>query len=237
LDGVAGTNVAAIKPLPSSVALVLKNIQVVEEDAASASIEEMYAERLGRLASKEEVAAWMNVLETRGQQAVATGIEESAEARTDFVKDLYVRYLGRAALSGEEQGWVRLMLNGETEEQIIAGILSSPEFYARAQTLISSGTPDERFVQALYQLLLNRTASSAEVSSWVSQIPAIGRFGVALGFLESVEFRAGAITAFYAEFLQRSPDSPGLAGWLGSSLDLEHIRMGFESSGEFFAGA
>jgi Domain of unknown function (DUF4214) len=237
LDGVSGFNAAAIVFLPPSVSLSLINIQVQAKDNDSAFIEEMYEERLGRLASQAELAAWLKVFQTSGQSAVATGIEQSLEARTDLVEEFYLRYLGRAALNGEEQGWVQLLMKGETEEQVIAGILSSSEFYTRTQTLISSGTPDQRYVQALYQLLLNRSASAGEVASWVSKLQVVGRFGVALGILESVEFRAAAITVYYVEFLQRLPDVQGLAGWLGSSLSLEQIRLGFESSGELLANA
>jgi hypothetical protein len=208
----------------------------VGADSDSFFIEEMYAERLGRVAAQAEVSGWMNVLQSSvGRQAVVQGIEQSPEARTMLVKNLYGRYLGRAAVGGEEQHWVRLMLNGETEERITAAILASPEFYTRAQTLSSSGSADQRYIQALYQVLLSRTATSTEVSGWVNQLPAIGRFGVALGFLESNELRTGAVTQFYTTFLQRSPDAAGLAAWVGSRQDLEHIREGFEMSAEFFS--
>jgi hypothetical protein len=235
LDGVAGFNVAAIRSWPASVTLSLINIQVQARDTESVFIEEMYEERLGRLASEAELAAWLKVFQASGQSAVATGIEQSLEARTDLVEEFYLRYLGRAAVNGEEHGWVQLLMQGEMEEKVIAGILSSSEFYTRAQTLVSSGTPDQRYVQALYQLLLNRSPSASEVNSWVSQLPVLGRSGVALGFLDSSEFRTAAITGYYVEFLQRLPEAPGLAGWLGSGLSLEQIRLGFESSGEFLA--
>jgi len=235
LDGVHGVNVAAIRALPPNVTLHMINIQVEANSSSAAFIEEMYEERLGRLASQSELSSWMKVLEASGQQAVAVGIEDSLEARTNLVKNLYLHYLGRAAVNGEEQGWVRLLMNGETEEQVIAGLLSSSEFYARAQTMVSSGTPDQRFVQALYLVVLNRSATSAEVSFWVGRLPTLGRFGVALGFLESAEFRDAVITAYYVELLQRPPDSLGLAAWQGSGKGLGQIRLNFEESAEFFA--
>jgi hypothetical protein len=236
IDGGGGTNVAVVSQSPATVTLTLKNVQVVGTDHDSFFIEEMYEERLGRSASRSEVLFWTGEFQgSGGQQAVVNGIEESAEARTMLVKNLYARYLGRSAVHGEEQGWVRLMLNGETEEQITAAILASPEFFEHAQTLVSSGTPNERFVQALYQTILNRAASDSEVASWVSQLPTIGRFGVALGFLESNEFRTGAVDSFYSTLLQRAADAAGLTAWVQSGKDLEHIRQGFEGSAEFFA--
>jgi hypothetical protein len=235
LDGGGGMNVGAIRQLPQSVTLTLKNIQVQQSDADAAFIESMFEERLDRPAAASEVAIWMNVLSQGGLAAVATGIENSPEARTMLVKNLYQQYLGRNAVGGEEQGWVQLMLRGEGQEQILAGILSSAEFYQRAQTLITSGTPDERYIQALYSAVLGRTASAAEVSNWLQLLPTVGRFGVALGFVESTEFRTNMVTAFYSNFLQRAPDAAGLAAWVRSGQDLNHIRQGFEMSNEFFA--
>ena len=84
-------------------------------------------------------------------------------------------------------------------------------------------------------LELNRTATDAEVSAWVAALPTLGRSGVALGFLESNEFRIGMVTAFYSNFLLRPPDAAGLAAWVASAQSLDHIRQGFEMSGEFLA--
>jgi hypothetical protein len=235
LDGGAGTNVAAIRHLNKSVTLTVQNVQTQEADADAVFIEEMYEERLDRPAAASEVDIWMNVLDQQGRQAVAVGIEHSLEARTLLVKNLYVHYLGRSAVNGEEQGWVQLMLQGEGQEQILAGILGSTEFYNRAQTLATSGTPDQRFLESLYLVLLNRSASAAEVNGWMSLLPTLGRNGVDLGFLESNEYRMGMITAFYTNFLMRQPDPVGMAAWMASGQSLDQIRQGFEMSDEFFA--
>jgi hypothetical protein len=235
LDGGAGTNVAAIRHLTQGVTLTVQNAQIQEANPDSVFIEEMYEERLERPASPAEVAIWIDVLHQGGQQAVALGIENSPEAFTLLVKNLYLHYLGRAAVNGEEQGWVQLMLHGESQEQVLAGLLGSTEFYSRAQTLVTSGTPDQRYVQSLYLVLLNRSATPAEVGEWVNLLPTLGRTGVALAFLESNEFRTGMITAFYTNFLLRPPDPAGLAAWVGSGESLDQIREGFEMSAEFFA--
>jgi hypothetical protein len=235
IDGGTGTSVAVIRNSPANITLTLKNVQVVGRDSDAFFIEEMYAERLGRMAGQSEVNFWMNTLQgSGGQQAVVNGIDGSAEAHTGLVKTLYQRYLGRAAVGGEEQGWVRLMLSGATEEQVTAGILGSAEFQARASKLTGSGNASQSYVQALYQLLLNRTASSGEVNYWTNQLPTHGRLNVAMGFLQSNEFRTGAVTSFYTTLLQRSPDATGLASWVNSGNDLGHIRHGFEASSEFF---
>jgi hypothetical protein len=57
---------------------------------------------------------------------------------------------------------------------------------------------------------------------------------VALGFVESLEFRKDVVTAFYALLLHRNPEQDGLTSWVSSGRDLLHIREGIEASGEFF---
>jgi hypothetical protein len=233
LNGGSGTNVLAARQLPEGVTVTLNSIQLQESDPDAIFIEELYELRLGRAAAAAEVELWLNALQTAGPGAVARGIEESPEALTHLVKSWYLRYLGREAVNGEEQGWVGLLLAGQTEEQVMAGILGSGEFQSHAQTLISSGTSDERLVQALYLVLLNRTASATEVSGWASVLPSAGRNGVAIGFLESNEFRSDMTTAFYSTFLHRDPDPDGLNAWVLSGNNLKQIREGFESSSEF----
>jgi hypothetical protein len=235
LDGGSGFNVLVGRELPPSVALTLKNIQRVDKDADAMFIDELFEERLERPADDSGMAFFKGVLNgPTGKQGVAQGIEESLEGRTIFVRHQYAFYLGRNAAHGEEQGWVQSLMGGESEEQVIAGIISSNEFYQRAQSLITSGTPDQRLIQAMYQVFANRTASSAEVAFWVAQLPLVGRAGVALGFVESLEFRNDVVTGYYGLLLNRNPDQGGLTSWVSSGRDLLHIREGIEGSAEFF---
>src|SRR5262249_24653004 len=192
---------------------------------------EVYQERLQRNAEDAGLAAWKNVLASAGQAAVVTGIDQSLESRMNFIRHLYQRFLGRNPQNGEGLGWVNALAS-ETEEQVLTQFLASGEFYNLAQTLVSSGTPDERFIQAMYQLLLNRQASTTEVSQWENQLPTLGRAGVAAAFVESVEFRTDMVTALYNTVLQRNPDAAGLSAWVSSGMDLRHVREGIESSTE-----
>src|SRR5262249_11921942 len=149
-----------------------------------------------------------------------------------------VNYLGRPAQNGEEQFWVSLLLQGQTEESVLSQILAGPEFYVHAQTLGLSGDADHQFAGALYLLLLNRTGSSADVDGWAGVLPALGRQGVALGLLTSHEFRTDDFEGYYNALLHR-PSNPGnldpngLHGWVFSNLDVGAVRTGFEASPEF----
>jgi hypothetical protein len=71
----------------------------------------------------------------------------------------------------------------------------------------------------------------------------MGRQGVALGFLagpSATEFRTDQFEGYYNALLHR-PDNPdgldpnGLNNWVMSNLDIEAVRIAFESTPEFFA--
>jgi hypothetical protein len=203
-------------------------------------VQALYLDELGRAGDVNnpvDAGFWVNALvnHTLSPAAVAALVARSAEARTHLVRGWYQTYLGRQAQGGEEQGWVSLLLQGATEEQVVSGILGSGEFFNRAQTLSGSGTPAERYVKALYQLLLGRPGSAAEVTGWVNALPQLGRPGVALGFLASAEYRTVLFTGYYESRLHRPPDAGGLAGWVNSALDTSSVRTGLEASPEYFA--
>src|SRR5581483_11734845 len=103
----------------------------------------------------------------------------------------YENFLGRAAAGEEELGWVRQLLQGRSEADVLSGLLASSEFAER------SGRSDEQFVRTLSIDLLNRPATEAEVQGWVGSLGAGGRQAVAGGFLNSREFRGEAVFAFY----------------------------------------
>jgi hypothetical protein len=68
----------------------------------------------------------------------------------------------------------------------------------------------------------------------LSALPSAGQQGVALGFLQSTEFRQDAFEGYYNALLRRSDDTTGLNGWVLTNLDLAAVRVGFEASPEFY---
>jgi hypothetical protein len=170
---------------------------------------------------------------THDRLAVVRGIEESREGRERLVNSLYLRLLGREAEPAALARRVAQLQGGATQEDLMADILASAEFRARAQLLIGTGSEDERFIRALYLVLLGRSASASEVNGWLGALPGLGARGVASAFLHSREFRTLEVTALYATLLQRRPDAAGLNGWVNSGRDLLSIREGIEASEEF----
>jgi hypothetical protein len=209
-------------------------------------VQTLYLDALGRAGSLAEVDAWaaqiigggsLASVESSGgaaQAAVAAAIEGSFEARDHLVQTWYSTYLGRQVQGTEAMGWVN-MLASHTEEQVLSAILGSSEFYNRAQTLIASGSAAERYIQALYQVLLGRSGMSSEVAAWTAVLPGMGRQGVALAFLSSQEFRTDQVEGHYNTLLHRVGDTVGLQGWVNCGMDIRDIRLSFESGPEFYA--
>ena len=205
-------------------------------------VEALYLDELGRVGDTTnalDAGGWVNALNSGllTQAAVAADVEHSMEAQDYLVRSWYVTFLGRQVQGGEEQGWVNLLQQGQTEEQVLSRILASQEFYTRAQTLIATGSADERYVQALYGLLLDRTGEPDGVASWLGGLPTLGRQGVALGFLAGPtgrEFRMDQFEGYYDALLHRPSDQPGLNDWVFSNLDMSAVRIGFEATTEFY---
>jgi hypothetical protein len=203
-------------------------------------VQALYLDELGRAGSKTELDNWVNAaLNTPGgsQKAVVAGIAGSREAEDHLVRSWYIAYLGRQANGVEEQGWVNLLHSGQSEEQVLSLVLgdtTNNEFYKRAQTLGLSRTADQNYVQALYQVLLDRPASSTDLANAVTGLKSMARQGLALALLDSPEFRTDQFDGYYSALLHRPADA-GLAAWLASSLDVHAVRVAFESSSEFFS--
>jgi len=213
----------------------------VNEDALDPSrkfIREIYNDALGRPGSLAEWNGWLPTLgQANGRFLVANAINRSLEARDFTVSQWYSTYLGRQPLNGEERGWANLMFtNHQTEEQTLAQILGTQEYFNHAAAVIGQPASNTTFVMALFKQVLNRTGSPAEVNGWVGQIPTIGRSGVAQDFLTSLEYREDVVRSYYITLLRRPtlPSIQEIDSWAKSSLDITSIRVGFESSVEFY---
>lgn len=208
-------------------------------DANYSFIQALYQDALGRLGSPAELDNWVSVIVSSGIAPVVNGIEHSPEAYAHLLRGWYVHYLGRPTppSDSEIQGFVNAFQAGATEEQILAAFLSSDEFFNYANNrLISTGTSSERFVKALYVLLLNRTPGDPEVQAWVAQLPFLGRQGIASTFLGSAEYRGNIIRGYYSSLLHRStpPSAAEVNGWVFSGLDVKRLTISFEVSLEFY---
>jgi hypothetical protein len=140
-------------------------------------------------------------------------------------------------VNGQDQYFINQLLAGSTEEQVLSQLLGSPEYYQDAPQVsdVGGGAPSSTtFIKALYLQLLNRQASAADLSYWLSQIGTVGQAGVALGLLQSAEYRTVAVEGYFTTLLKRTPSAAEVAYWVNSGQDLTSIRVGLESSTEFY---
>jgi hypothetical protein len=163
------------------------------------------------------------------QMLVAEMVQRFTEAFTRLLQQFYRQFLGRPAAAGEEQGWVQMLLQGHTEESVLGALLGTAEFYDAASARYASGTPDERYIRALYEVVLGRPASESEVSGWLGSLTTLGRTGVATFLLRSQEYRSQQIEQMFQSYWGREGSPAEVAAWAASPLDLKTLRREFEA--------
>ena len=99
-----------------------------------------------------------------------------------------------------------------------------------------SASPDQTFIQSMYQERLGRTASTPEVDTWMTVLNTAGRSAVDQGIEFSPEARRHTVDNWYQQFLGRTPQGGEEMGWVnllvqGSSES--STLGGILSSGEF----
>jgi uncharacterized protein YkwD len=220
-------------PITRTVTVGLSNVRLNFAPGQDAYLRKLYRTILGRGATDAELGPWLAIMQGPwGVLGVVEGIERSGEARTRLVKHWYVTYLGRQAINGEEQAWVSWMLRGATEEQVVAGILSSVEFRNRIRARAAAPA----YIRTLYALLLHRLARPAELATWLAKLARARPYAIVLSLLRSREYREGVVRSYYRGLLHRRiPTSLAeIDLWARSAVALTDIRAGFEASPEFF---
>jgi len=193
--------------------------------------------------------SWLAQLNSNAltDQQVATMIAHSPEALTIVVNGLYAKLLNRQADPVGQTAFVNFLVNGGTEEQVIVTIVSSPEFNA-----LTGGTATG-FVQALYNKLLGRNGTTAEVAAWVAQLQTYSEVAVAGAFATSTEYLtdeveemygftpapAGSVASLLPNLLHRSqaPTGAEIGGWVNSltaSANILAVEEMIAGSTEYF---
>jgi hypothetical protein len=203
-------------------------------------IGQAYLDLLHRPADAGGLAAWSSLIDA-GQNPVQviSLFETTQEYRTSEVAEAYERFLHRPVDPAALQVWVNFLSGGGTIEQLDATIIASPEYLARRAGNSSTG-----FLLALYQDVLARAVDGSGASTWgVFLDQAIGpeaqlaaRTQVAAVVLNSPEAHGDQVTGYYQQFLHRSPDASGFAGWvaaLHSGARDETVIAGFVGSAEY----
>ncbi len=195
-------------------------------------VEALYTDflhRPGDLNNPNDAGYWVTLLD-QGAPAttVASGVGRSPEGLGVAVDGLYQRFLGRNADPAGRAGFVAYLEAAGTLEGVSQAMLASAEYQSHFPT-------DSAFVQSLYQNLLQRTGSTAEVGGWLAQLPQLGRAGVAQGFLSSQEYRDLEVVDDYTQLLDRTqpPSAAEVDYWFGTGLDILTLDIRIAASAEY----
>lgn len=235
INGNTGTDRVTGDMVPPGVSFATTNIyQTLTGVTDRIFIQQLYVQRLQRVANDTEVADWLPVLHSDGIAAVVQGIDQSVEAETRMVSEWYQLYLGRPADADGLGGFVNGLQAGVGEESALAGLLSSPEFIALQGQTYATGSANDRFIRGLYVDLLGRTPNSTEVTNWEKVMQVYSPYQAALAFVTGAEVRQRAFTADYDAYLNRNPDATTMKTLLAANYSLEQVREGILGSMEFF---
>ncbi|HVC92371.1 MAG TPA: DUF4214 domain-containing protein, partial [Pirellulales bacterium] len=119
----------------------------------------------------------------------------------------YEEFLGRSPDSTGLTYWKSVWKADGGPDNVIAGMIGSPEFYTLAGQQNPGLPPNQAFVTELYLRLLGRQPDTLGLQHWTSSLDAgtLTRQQVVLSFVDSPENFQNLTTAFFEEYLLRQP--------------------------------
>jgi parallel beta-helix repeat protein len=199
-------------------------------DLDTAYVRGLYHSILGRDVEAFGLGFWLAQLHAAGgtRQAVAQGIWESVEHRTQEAVSYYASFLHRTPAPAELQKWVDALLGGAGEANAVLTFVTSPEYlqlhpivmpYGQALSQDVSGDPN-------HQVLANLGDPPSAATAYI------------------LDAKQKIVDSYYAVFLHRRPSVSEEQGWLQSlqgvpatQLPLEAIAVNILTSPEYVAAA
>jgi uncharacterized delta-60 repeat protein len=195
---------------------------------------------LGRTVDSGGLASFQPTLDTfRGQGLgpVATAYVTSAENRGNVISQDYRTYLGRAVSPAEVNGWLAAFQGGATQEQALAAIVGSGEYFQRA------GGTNSGWLDQVYHDLLGRPRDTGSQPFLDALNGGTPRSTVVAAIQASQEYEMRLVSNTYSTFLGRSagPDEAKL--WFGllsatpvagTPSPIEQFDIAILTSGEYF---
>jgi len=176
-------------------------VRIMSHDASN--VRKLYEQVLHRDPDDAGLQYWTNLIQNGSSLAVvAQGIFESDERLDPIITGYYQQFLLRTPDAAGLAFWrdqVWKAYGGP--EEVIAGMLSSPEFFQ------SAGGTDLAWVKALYQRLLDRKPDPQGLQYWDNLLEThqATETQVVHGFLSSDEYYTNLIDGFFGEYLTRQP--------------------------------
>lgn len=214
---------------------LLSNSAQIQQQATQFAfyIDGVYSITLGRHADEAGLSYFtMQLLRGMSRQAFVSYMLGTPEHMASQVNAAFLSILGRNADSGALNYFVGLRNSGVSLNDISAGLLASAEFQAKFPT-------NQAFVQGLYQAVLGRAPSSADLAFWQGQLNGgQQRLAVAEAILHSTEAIAASIKQDYLNVVGRTADTPSLNQWVSmiqnGQMTEAQVATVLMSSDEFF---
>jgi hypothetical protein len=116
----------------------------------AAFVTALFHDFLQRTPSSSELSFWETALGTMTRDQVASMILGSLEYDTDLVKSYYLQFLQRSADSTGLTFFASALNGGTlTDEQVIAALIGTDEYFTLAQTSSQTQTPEPRTILLL----------------------------------------------------------------------------------------
>jgi len=175
---------------------------------------------LGREPDEGGLQFWSGLL-LRGQpvSVIAEGIFESDERLDPTIGQYYQQYLLRPVEPAGLAFWRDSVWKRDGgPENVVAGMISSSEFFASAGRANPLLTANEAWVTELYRRLLNRAPEASGLAFWRDALDAgrLSRQQVVLGFVQSDENYKNLIIGWFQQYLARNPQAAELGTHLAN---------------------
>jgi hypothetical protein len=247
-NGDVNNNPVASGPLDEPVTIepfvpptIVGKLELLGSSAATALadavfLNRLYEDVLGRAPDLPGLNGWFGLLLAGvPRAAVVHAVWDSPEHRGLEVDHDFLLYLHRPDSPAERQLWVNAFLMGATENQVALAMLTSPEYTA--------AHPDAGgFVASLYDAVLGRAPSAAEVSAWQQALQAgLSRAALVNMLLTSPEAEVDLVDQDYVTYLGHPPDPASEQAWVAllqaGALTPEAVTQAILASDEYFARA
>ncbi|HEV3343397.1 MAG TPA: DUF4214 domain-containing protein, partial [Pirellulales bacterium] len=188
---------------------------------AGTFVHNLYRELLGREPEPAGQTFWVSAffaVDTGGthaaqaQQAVVAAFLATSEYRSHLVTGIYRDFLHRDPEAQGLQFWTSLLAGGADEKSVLAGVVGSDEYFAKA------GGTAQGFVNTLYRDLLGRPGDPQGLEFWTNFFTSPPPFFPQTS--SSAGFRTVLVEAFLgmpeAEHKALNGNFPGAAGSVGA---------------------
>jgi hypothetical protein len=191
-------------------------------DSATRLMSQLYADLLSRAPASAEVSSDVRLIQssaaadTAARQVPAGALLSSVEFRTDEITSFFANYLHptcrevlqrectttvRTPTQAELSAALASLASGSTEADIIAGVLSTDEYYQK------HGSTQTGLIEGVYQDLLGRAPSNAELSAALNKYTNdfVGHTAFAQAMVASPEYQNLVVSLDYQQLLLRAP--------------------------------